>query len=100
MDIKFPVGRAYNKDEPLFTTRLYPLIESTRLFRRILTHLLALEAIAAGAAFRVAVAGIANVDFSQRAEIPRAVILTFRNAATDTSIYFTTFFVHHNSIPP
>ena len=58
--------------------------------------LFSFEAVAASAAFRVAVTGIAHVDFSQRAVIPRAVILTFRNAAADACVHFLYVFIHHN----
>ena len=59
-----------------------------------------LKAFAAGAAFRVVIAGIAHVNFSQRAVIPRAIVLTFRHAATDAGVYFLYVFVHNNKNPP
>ena len=64
----------------------------------VLINLFSFKAIATGAAFCIAAAGVANVDFSKRAIIARAIVLAVRNAATDTRVYF--FFVHHNKKPP
>ena len=61
-----------------------------------LSCLFAFEAIATGTAFRITAARIAHVDFSQRAVIPRAVILTFRNPAADACVHFLYVFIHHN----
>ena len=59
-------------------------------------QLFSFEAIAAGAAFRIAVAGVAYVDFTQGAIVACAVVLTFRNATADSGVYFiTVVFVHH-----
>jgi hypothetical protein len=55
-----------------------------------------LEAVAASAAFRVTAASITDMNFTQRAIIPCAVILTFRYATTDTGVHFLYVFVHHN----
>jgi hypothetical protein len=63
-------------------------------------RLLSYKAIAAGAAFRIATASVANVDFTERAIIARAVVLTISNTATNTLVYFTSIFVHHNKNPP
>ena len=60
--------------------------------------LLSYKAIAAGAAFRIATASVADVDFAKRAIIARAVVLTIGNTAADTLVYFTSVFVHHNKI--
>ena len=62
--------------------------------------LFSFEAVATSAAFRVATASVAYVDFTERAIIACAIILTFRNAATDTGVYFLTVFVHHIKKPP
>ena len=58
--------------------------------------LLSLEAIATGTAFRVTTTRIAYVDFTERAVIPCAVVLTFRNAAANTCVHFLYVFIHHN----
>lgn len=63
---------------------------------RLFSH----EAIAAGAAFRVAATSVADVDFAEGAVIACAVVLTIGNAAADTLVYFTSIFVHHNKNPP
>ena len=54
-------------------------------------------AVATRAALRVA-AAITHVNFSKRAVIAGAVVFTFRNAATDTRVYFLIFFIHHKKI--
>lgn len=58
------------------------------------------EAIATSAAFRIATARIAYVDFAKRTIIARAIVLTFGDAATDTSVDFLCIFVHHSKKPP
>ena len=58
--------------------------------------LLSFEAIATGAAFRITATRIPYVDFTERAVIPCAVILTFRNATTNARVHFLYIFVHHN----
>ena len=58
--------------------------------------LLSFKAIAAGAAFRITATRVAHVNFTERAVIPCAVILTFRNATTNTRVHFLYIFVHHN----
>jgi hypothetical protein len=58
------------------------------------------KAIATGAAFRIATASVANVDFAEGTVIACAVVLTIGNTATDTLVYFTSIFVHHNKNPP
>ena len=61
-----------------------------------LINLFSFEAIATGTAFRITVAGVPYVDFTQGAVIPCAVELTFRNATADSGVYFiTVVFVHH-----
>jgi hypothetical protein len=45
-------------------------------------------------------AGIAHVNFAERAIITRTVIFTFGNTAADTRVYFLIFFIHHKKIPP
>jgi hypothetical protein len=60
--------------------------------------LFSFKAVAAGAAFRIAIAGVANVDFSQRTVIACAVVLAFGDSATDCGVYIVTFFIHHNKI--
>ena len=62
--------------------------------------LLSFKAVAAGTAFRVAVARIAYVDFAQSTIIAGAVVLTFGYAAADGGVYVVTFFIHHNKNPP
>ena len=61
-----------------------------------LINLFSFEAIATGTAFRVAVAGVPYVDFTQGAVIPCAVELTFRYATTDARVHFLYVFIHHN----
>jgi hypothetical protein len=63
-------------------------------------ELFSFKAVAAGAAFRIAAAGVADVDFSQGTIIACAVVLAFGHAATDCGIYFFVHFVHHNKNPP
>lgn len=58
------------------------------------------EAVAAGAAFRVAATRIAYVDFSQRAVIARAVVLAFGHAAADGGVHFLIVVFIHHKIPP
>ena len=58
--------------------------------------LLSLEAITAGATFRITATRIPYVDFAERAVIPCAVILTFRYATTDARVHFLYVFIHHN----
>ena len=66
-----------------------------------LINLFSFEAIATGTAFRVAVAGVPYVDFTQGAIVARAVVLTFRNPTTDSRVYFiAVVFVHHSSQTP
>ena len=62
--------------------------------------LLAFEAIAAGAAFRVAATRIAYVNFPKGAVIARAVVLTFGHAATDGGVHFLIVVFMHHKIPP
>ena len=62
--------------------------------------LLAFEAVAAGAAFRITTASIPHVNLSQRAVIPRAVVLTFRHPTANARVHFLYIFVHHNKKPP
>lgn len=71
-----------------------------RFLLDVLRKLFSFEAVAAGAAFRVATASVAYVDFSQRAIIARTVVLTFGYSATDCSVDFLTFFIHHIKKPP
>ena len=49
---------------------------------------------------RVAITGIAYVDFSKGTIVPFAVVLTFGDAATDCGVYVVTFFIHHIKNPP
>jgi hypothetical protein len=56
-------------------------------------NLFTFKTVAASTAFCVATASVAYVDFTQRAKITCAVVLTFGYAATDGSVYF--IFVHH-----
>ena len=58
-------------------------------------RLFSFEAIAAGAAFRIAATRSAYVDFAKGAVVAGAVVFTFRNAATDRSVDFVLVFVHH-----
>ena len=58
--------------------------------------LFSFKTVAARAAFRVATTGVTYVDFTERTIVACAIILTFRNAATDTGIHFLTAFVHHD----
>ena len=58
--------------------------------------LFSFKAVAAGAAFRVAAARIAHVDFTKGAVVAGAVVLAFGNAATDRSVDFVLVFIHHN----
>ena len=58
------------------------------------------ETVTTGAGRCVVRARIPNVDFTKRTIIARAVILTFRYATTDTSVYFLSVFIHHNKKPP
>jgi hypothetical protein len=57
--------------------------------------LFAFKAVAARAAIRFFIAGVADVDFAERTIIARAVVLTFGNATTDTCVDFLIVFVHH-----
>ena len=57
-------------------------------------------AIAAGTAFCVAAASIANVDFTQSAVIACTVVLAIGYAAADCGVDFLIFFVHHIKKPP
>jgi hypothetical protein len=59
--------------------------------------LFSFKTVATGAAFRIATARIAYVDFTKGAIIACAIIFAFRHAATDTGIHFLTAFVHHNN---
>lgn len=63
----------------------------------ILRGLALYETVAAGAALCVATARIAYVDFAERAIVARVVVFAFRNAATDTFIYFV--FIYHHEKP-
>ena len=63
-------------------------------------QLFAFETVTAGAAFRFFVAGVADVNFSKRAVIARAVVLAFRYAAADAGVDFLIVFVHHIKNPP
>lgn len=63
----------------------------------ILRGLAFYETVAAGAALCVAAARIAYVDFAERAIVARVVVFAFRNAATDTFIYFV--FIYHHEKP-
>ena len=49
---------------------------------------------------RVAITGIAYVDFLQGAVIAAAIVLTFGYTATDCAVDFTSVFIHHNKNPP
>ena len=59
-------------------------------------NLFAFKAVATGAFFCVAVAGVANVDFAERAMLARAIVLAIGNGAADTLIYFA----FHSFSPP
>ena len=50
--------------------------------------------------FRVAITGIAYVDFAQGAVITRTIVLTFGNAAADCIVDFMAVFIRHIKIPP
>jgi hypothetical protein len=67
--------------------RFYSYEKSLSLFIAIATRATACIATA-----------ITHVNFSKRAIIARTVILTFRNATTDTRVDFLIFFVHHKKI--
>jgi hypothetical protein len=59
--------------------------------------LFAFKAVAARAAIRFFIAGVADVDFAERTIIARTIVFTFRYTATDGSIHFSTVFVHHKT---
>ena len=83
--------KTQEKNRPFTTKRAAFYTKSTDFHR-----LFSFEAIATGAAFRIAVAGVPYVDFTQGAVIPCAVELTFRYATTDSRVYFVAIvFVHH-----
>ena len=83
----------FHKNKTVFTNGKTVLFdEYARLF--------SFKAIATSAAFRIAITRIAYVDFAKGAIIASAVVFTFRNAATDRSVYVHTFFIHHHKNPP
>ena len=66
----------------------------------LLRILFSFETIAAGATFRIAVAGIAYVDFAQGAIVARAVVFAFCYTTTDCRVHFAILFVHHSFCTP
>lgn len=63
-------------------------------------RLLSFEAIATGTMFRITIAGVPYVNFTECTKIPRAVVLTFGYSAADAAVYFMLVFIHHIKKPP
>lgn len=75
-----------------FFANVFPLFAYDNLF--------SFKAVAASAAFCVATANVADVNFAQRAIIARTVVLTFGYAAADAGVHFLSTFIHHIKKPP